>query len=60
MNQLQSDLSNWNTGSFDRFMNFNIKSVSTLPLQWKQLSLFSKKGNEFYIDKFNSNKERFL
>ena len=25
-----------------------------------QLSLFSKKVNEFYIDKFNSRKERFL
>ena len=25
-----------------------------------QLSLFSKIVNEFYIDKFNSNKERFL
>ena len=25
-----------------------------------QLSLFSKKVSEFYIDKFNSSKERFL
>ena len=49
------------------FLNFIFNRIvnlwNDLPVAIRitdQLSLFSRKVNEFYIDKFNSNEERFL
>ena len=45
------------------FLNRIVYSWNSLPVAFRtidQLSLFSKKVNQFYICKFNLNKEKFL